>query len=68
MCQFVCVLPWLHVSSLMSTWAKRTRSVVDTGAGIKPENQKKLFKEIVQFDPEKLQGASPHSPLGRSVP
>ena len=29
--------------------------VVDTGAGISPENQKKLFKEIVQFNPEKLQ-------------
>jgi hypothetical protein len=29
--------------------------VVDTGAGISPENQQKLFKEIVQFQPEKLQ-------------
>ena len=31
--------------------------VVDTGAGISPENQKKLFKEVIQFSPEKLQGA-----------
>ena len=30
-------------------------SVVDSGAGISAENQKKLFKEIVQFNPEKLQ-------------
>jgi signal transduction histidine kinase len=32
--------------------------VTDTGVGLKPENQKKLFKEIVQFDPEKLQGTA----------
>jgi CheY-like chemotaxis protein len=31
-------------------------TVTDTGAGISPENQKKLFKEVVQFNPEKLQG------------
>jgi Histidine kinase-, DNA gyrase B-, and HSP90-like ATPase len=30
--------------------------VTDAGAGISPENQKKLFKEVVQFNPEKLQG------------
>jgi CheY-like chemotaxis protein len=30
-------------------------SVIDHGAGISPENQKRLFKEIVQFSPEKLQ-------------
>jgi Histidine kinase-, DNA gyrase B-, and HSP90-like ATPase len=30
--------------------------VSDSGAGISPENQKKLFKEVVQFNPEKLQG------------
>ena len=29
--------------------------VTDTGAGISKENQQKLFKEIVQFHPEKLQ-------------
>lgn len=29
--------------------------VMDTGAGINKENQKRLFKEIVQFSPEKLQ-------------
>ena len=29
--------------------------VTDTGAGISAENQKRLFKEIVQFSPEKLQ-------------
>jgi signal transduction histidine kinase len=29
--------------------------VTDHGAGISPENQKKLFKEVVQFNPEKLQ-------------
>ena len=31
-------------------------SVIDSGAGISPENQKRLFKEIVQFNPEVLQG------------
>ena len=30
-------------------------SVIDSGAGISAENQKKLFTEIVQFNPEKLQ-------------
>lgn len=30
-------------------------SVTDTGAGISPQNQNRLFKEIVQFNPEKLQ-------------
>ena len=30
-------------------------SVTDTGAGISPQNQDRLFKEIVQFNPEKLQ-------------
>ena len=30
--------------------------VTDSGAGISEENQKKLFNEIVQFNPEKLQG------------
>jgi CheY-like chemotaxis protein len=29
--------------------------VTDHGAGISPENQKKLFKEVIQFNPEKLQ-------------
>ena len=29
--------------------------VTDTGAGISKENQKRLFNEIVQFNPEKLQ-------------
>jgi len=29
--------------------------VVDSGAGISPENQTKLFKEIIQFNPGKLQ-------------
>jgi CheY-like chemotaxis protein len=29
--------------------------VLDTGAGISRENQKRLFNEIVQFSPEKLQ-------------
>ena len=31
-------------------------SVTDSGAGISPENQKRLFKEIIQFNPEILQG------------
>ena len=31
-------------------------SVVDSGAGISPENQKRLFNEIIQFNPEILQG------------
>ena len=30
--------------------------IQDSGAGISSENQKRLFKEIVQFNPEKLQG------------
>ena len=30
-------------------------TVTDTGPGISTENQKRLFKEIVQFSPEKLQ-------------
>ena len=30
-------------------------TVTDTGPGISSENQKRLFKEIVQFNPEKLQ-------------
>jgi two-component system, sensor histidine kinase len=29
--------------------------VIDTGAGISKENQSRLFKEVVQFSPEKLQ-------------
>ena len=29
--------------------------VIDQGAGISPENQKRLFNEVVQFNPEKLQ-------------
>jgi len=31
-------------------------SVADSGAGISEENQQRLFKEVVQFNPEKLQG------------
>ena len=31
-------------------------SVIDSGAGISPENQQRLFKEIIQFNPEVLQG------------
>ena len=31
-------------------------SVIDSGAGISLENQKRLFTEIVQFNPEVLQG------------
>ena len=30
--------------------------IKDSGAGISPENQKRLFKEIIQFNPEELQG------------
>ena len=30
--------------------------VQDSGAGISPENLPRLFKEVVQFNPEKLQG------------
>ena len=30
-------------------------SVIDSGAGISTENQKKLFKGVIQFNPEKLQ-------------
>jgi signal transduction histidine kinase len=29
--------------------------LTDTGAGISKDNQKRLFKEIIQFSPEKLQ-------------
>jgi signal transduction histidine kinase len=29
--------------------------VTDTGVGISKDNQKRLFKEIIQFSPEKLQ-------------
>ena len=36
-------------------------SVTDSGAGISPENQKRLFKEIIQFNPEILQGTVTHS-------
>ena len=39
-------------------------SVIDSGAGISPENQKRLFKEIIQFNPEVLQGILlTHHPL-----
>ena len=31
-------------------------SVTDSGPGISHDNQKKLFKEVVQFDANKLQG------------
>ena len=31
-------------------------SIIDSGAGISPENQKRLFKEIIQFNPQVLQG------------
>ena len=31
-------------------------SVIDSGAGISLENQKRLFTEMVQFNPEVLQG------------
>ena len=30
--------------------------IKDSGAGISSENQKRLFKEIIQFNPEELQG------------
>ena len=35
-------------------------SVTDSGAGISPENQKRLFREIIQFNPEVLQGTLMH--------
>ena len=31
-------------------------SITDKGPGINPENQQRLFKEIIQFNPEVLQG------------
>ena len=37
-------------------------SVTDSGAGISPENQKRLFKEIIQFNPEILQGTFTRPP------
>ena len=36
-------------------------SVTDSGAGISPENQNRLFGEIIQFSPEVLQGTFMHS-------
>ena len=30
--------------------------IIDTGVGLSPENQSKLFKEIIQFDAKTLQG------------
>ena len=38
-----------------SVWGALVVTVTDTGAGISLENQERLFNEIVQFDPEKLQ-------------
>ena len=39
----------------MSTAGKLVVVVTDSGAGISAENQKRLFKDIIQFSPEKLQ-------------
>jgi hypothetical protein len=47
--------PGSPTASPTSTTGVLRVSVVDRGAGISPENQKRLFKEIVQFSPEKLQ-------------
>ena len=38
-----------------STYGMLVIIITDTGAGISIENQVKLFKEIIQFSPEKLQ-------------
>jgi CheY-like chemotaxis protein len=43
------------VTSTDQMTGKLVVSVTDTGAGISPQNQNRLFKEIVQFNPEKLQ-------------
>ena len=42
-------------NSAISLTGKLVVVVVDSGAGISIENQKRLFKDIVQFNPEKLQ-------------
>jgi signal transduction histidine kinase/CheY-like chemotaxis protein len=38
-----------------TVWGTLVMTVSDTGAGISSENQKRLFNEIIQFNPEKLQ-------------
>ena len=42
-------------STMKSIFGKLIIIVTDTGAGISEENQKRLFEEIVQFNPEILQ-------------
>jgi signal transduction histidine kinase len=42
-------------SQASSMWGTFVLTVSDTGAGISSENQKRLFNEIIQFNPEKLQ-------------
>ena len=46
----------MHPLTLPSLSHIHTPTNTTSGAGISEENQKKLFNEIVQFNPEKLQG------------
>ena len=46
----------MYYTGPTSTHGKLVVVVIDNGPGISPENQKRLFKEIVQFNPELLQG------------
>ena len=50
-----CIKTKSPITETDSVNGKLVLIITDTGAGISDENQKRLFKEIVQFNPEKLQ-------------